>query len=103
MNNHALAKAPACPQNIPDWTFYAQLHACRVDYAATDTIKESFRLHRRTLLKQLKLMANTKCNACSGFAHRARDCPTNSRLGMLGAVACEDKKLIAWARGKVET
>ena len=57
---------------------------------------------RRTLLHQLKLMSNTKCAACGGFSHRARDCPTNQRLGMLGSSSIEWKKLLAHARRTTE-
>ena len=102
MNNGILAKGPTIADDIPDWTLYMQLHSCNVDFGASEEAKASFRLRRRTLLKQMHLMGNTKCCACSGFGHRARDCPTNSRLGMLGVVAHEDMKLIAWARGEVE-
>ena len=59
------------------------------------------RIARRTLLVQLKLMANTKCNACSGYGHRARDCPTNLRLGMLSSSTNEWKNIIAWTRTRV--
>ena len=53
------------------------------------------------LLRQLALMGNTVCDACGGYAHRARDCPTNLRIGMLGASCNEWRTLIAWARKKV--
>ena len=100
MNNAPAATLPLAPANIPAWTFYSELHGCITDFGKGAEAKQSFRLARRTLLKQLHLMSTTVCNACAGHGHRARDCPTNSRLGMLGAVSFEYFKLIAWARGK---
>ena len=101
MDNNAANNMPDPPANIPDWSFYAHLHACTTDFGRCDASKFQFRLARRTLLAQLSLMARTHCQACGGRAHRARDCPTNSRLGMLGAVSLEYAKLIAYARGRV--
>ena len=71
------------------------------DIGATNDVQEAHRLARRTLLCQLKLMSNTKCMACGGYAHRARDCPTNLRLGMLSSSTNEWKRLIAWSRKRV--
>ena len=100
MNNNVVNTLPNAPANIATWTFYSELHGCTTDFGKSNEAKEGFRLARRTLLKQLHLMGATVCNACAGHGHRARDCPTNSRLGMLGAVSFEYFKLIAWARSK---
>ena len=98
-----LNNGPAIVDNVADWPLFSALHGCTVDFGANNEAKAVYRLRRRTLLQQLKLMSNTKCAACSGYAHRARDCPTNSRLGMLGAASFEDMKIISWARKRVVT
>ena len=100
MNNAVVQNVPNVPDAIAPWTFYTELRNCVVDFGRNNDARNSYRLARRTLLVQLHLMGNTKCQACSGHGHRARDCPTNSRLGMLGASNVEWQKLIAWARGK---
>ena len=101
MNNIAVAGMPNAPDNVAEWTFYSALHGCTQDFGRNEEARTSFRLQRRTLLKQLKLMADTVCLACGGRAHRARDCPTNLRLGMLSASNYEWHKLIAWTRSRV--
>ena len=102
MNNERVNHMPQVPGEIPHWSFYTQLRCCRHDFGVLRSHKESHRLGRRTLLLQLHLMANTKCQSCSGYGHRARDCPTNMRLGMLGSANIEWGKLIAWTRVKVQ-
>ena len=83
MNNNPNDKWPDVPDPVAEWLFYDTLRDCNVDFGRTNAIKDSHRCSRRHLLVQLKLMSNTRCIACSGYAHRARDCPTNARLGML--------------------
>ena len=85
MDNAAAAGLPDVPAEVPGWEFYTQLRGCTQDFGRNNDTRRQFRLQRRMLLKQLKLMADTVCLACGGRAHRARDCPTNSRLGMLSA------------------
>ena len=101
MNNDAVANQPIVPPNIPDWEFFNQLHSCRNDFGRTNECRQEHRLMRRTLLKQLHLMAQTVCVACGGRAHRARDCPTNLRLGMLSSSNAAWAKLVAWTRVQV--
>ena len=98
MNNANANDLPNVPAAIDDWPFYTNLLGCRLDFGTTEDVKKQFRLQRRMLLLQLKLMGDTKCMACGGRAHRARDCPTNMRLGMLGSSNFEWQKLIAWTR-----
>ena len=93
---------PDVPEDLASWPFYHALHGMTKDIGATDPIKQMHALSRRHLLIQLRLMSNTQCKACGGFAHRARDCPTNMRLGMLSSSTNEWKRLIAWARRTVE-
>ena len=100
MNNNPAANLPDVPGNIPTWTFYSELHGCTHQFGRNNATQAAYHLARRTLLKQLYLMGQTVCQACGGQGHRARDCPTNSRLGMLGASNIEWAKLIAWARGR---
>ena len=85
MNNAAAADLPNVPDAVPQWEFYSQLRGCGQEFGRNAETRQQYRLQRRMLLKQLKLMADTVCLACGGRAHRARDCPTNSRLGMLSA------------------
>ena len=92
---------PDVPAAIPSWHFYSSIRSCQRDWGANEDYRTMHRLSRRTLLVQLKLMANTQCNACSGYGHRARDCPTNLRLGMLSSSTNEWKNIIAWARAEV--
>ena len=101
MNNDPLDSAPVIPDNVQEWPLYSLLHGCVTNFGKSDVEKFMFRLKRRTLLSQMKLMANTQCVSCGGFGHRARDCPTHKRIGMLGACSFEDMKLIAWARASV--
>ena len=98
MNNNPTNNYPNVPPAHADWRFYTTLLNCTQDFGRTDNCRSSHRLARRTLLKQLHLMAATECAACSGPAHRARDCPVNLRLGMLSASNAEWAKLIAWTR-----
>ena len=90
------------PDNIPEWAFFRHLHGCMQEFGRNLDTRISYRVSRRTLLIQLKLMGNTICNACGGRAHRARDCPTNLRLGMLSSSTVEWAKLIAWTRTRTQ-
>ena len=101
MDNANAANLPNVPPAHANWRFYTVLRGCTVDFGRSADCRLSHRLARRTLLKQLDLMAATECAACSGPAHRARDCPVNLRLGMLSASNAEWAKLIAWARPRV--
>ena len=103
MNNNADNRMPAVPADIAEWSLYHIIHGCNVDFGRGNGVRALYRLRRRVLLQQMHLMSNTRCTACNGFSHRARDCPTNVRLSMLGAASFEEGKLIAWARGKSET
>ena len=98
MNNNQDNLFPDVPAAFNDWHIYTALYDCTTDFGVTDTAKNRYRLQRRVLLHQMKLMSNTKCAACSGYGHRARDCPTNSRVSLLGSTGLEAKKLIAYAR-----
>ena len=102
MNNIANDQWPPIPNNVPSWIFFDKIYRCTRDFGATQDLKVSHRLARRSLLQQLSLMSNTRCKACSGYSHRARDCPTNRRLGMLGSSTNEWKRIIAWARVEVD-
>ena len=93
---------PDVPADVVSWPFFTTLRAMTHDIGANAELRATHALQRRTLLCQLKLMSNTQCKACGGFAHRARDCPTNMRLGMLSSSTNEWKRLIAWARRTVE-
>ena len=101
MNNNDIAGAPNVPAAVPEWAFYTELRNCTTDFGRNLDTVTMYRHQRRHLLRQLKLMAGTVCLACGGKAHRARDCPTNLRLGMLSASNVEWGKLIAWTRSKV--
>ena len=101
MNNAQVQNLPNVPADVQEWPFYRELHACRQDFGRNEATRLSYRLQRRVLLKQLKLMSDTVCLACGGRAHRARDCPTNLRLGMLSSSNVEFQKLIAWTRNRV--
>ena len=90
MNNNVVVGWPNVPPEIPGWTFYNALRVCEQDWGRNDETKVAHRLARRNLLKQLKLMGDTVCQACGGRAHRARDCPTNLRLGMLSSSCVEN-------------
>ena len=98
MDNANTQGWPDAPADIPEWPFYHHLHGMRTAIGRTNAVKNQHGRARRTLLHQLKLMGNTKCAACGGYSHRARDCPTNQRLGMLGSASIQWKKLIAHAR-----
>ena len=102
MNNGNAANVPTVPDALPAWPFYTELRNCTQDFGANNDIKLSHRASRRHLLVQLKLMSNTQCHACGGRGHRAKDCPTNFRLGMLSSSTNEWKTLIAYARRVVE-
>ena len=101
MNNNNVQGWPNVPAAIPEWTFFNELRDHNRDIGRNLDTQVTYRLARRTLLAQLHLMGQTVCQACGGKAHRARDCPTNSRLGMLGASNIEWAKLISIARGRV--
>ena len=101
MNNDNVVGLPAVPDQVNEWAFYRELHDCRQEFGRNNATRGSYRLQRRVLLRQLKLMSDTVCLACGGRAHRARDCPTNLRLGMLSASNVEFQKLIAWTRSRV--
>ena len=83
MNNANTNNLPNAPDDIAAWEFYHQLHICTVNYGRGEDSQKAFRTARRVLLQQMSLMARTICRACSGHGHRARDCPTNLRLGVL--------------------
>ena len=102
MNNANVAHLQDVPPNDTDWDFYIELWGCNADMGRNPATRLSYRQARRSLLSQLHLMANTVCNACGGFAHRAKDCPTNLRLGMLSGSNSEWKTLIGWVRPRVE-
>ena len=102
MNNNPVNGVPNVPAANNNWVFYTNLRGCAQDFGANDEVKAQHRLARRTLLNQLHLMAATRCKACSGYGHRARDCPTNMRLGMLSSSTNEWKTLIAYARKRTE-
>ena len=97
-NNNHIDNWPDVPDDVATWPFYHSLHVMTADVGANDAVRLAHALARRNLLIQLKLMSNTQCKACGGYAHRARDCPTNMRLGMLSSSTNEWKRLIACAR-----
>ena len=102
MNNADTAGWPNVPAAIDDWDIYTHLRNMTQTIGATEALRNRYALQRRMLLVQLKLMGGTRCHACSGRAHRAKDCPTNMRLGMLSSSTNEWKALIAMARKTVE-
>ena len=93
---------PDVPADVVSWPFFTTLRAMTHDIGANAELRATHALQRRTLLCQLKLMSNTQCKACGGYAHRSRDCPTNLRHGMLSSSSNEWKRLIAWARRQVD-
>ena len=101
MDNANAAHLPNVPAADDSWVFYTILRGCTQDFGRTEACRQSYRLARRQLLRQLDLMKNTVCSACGGKAHRARDCPTNMRLGMLASSSVEYAKLVAWTRTRV--
>ena len=102
MNNAHTQGWPDVPATVGNWPFFMAVYNMSTAVGRTQTTKDQYSRARRTLLMQLKLMSNTKCAACGGYSHRARDCPTNQRLGMLGSSTVEWKKLIAFARRTTE-
>ena len=102
MNNSRITDFPNVPENVPEWIVYDSLWNCKTDFGRDVNEKAIYQLARRSLLEQLKLMSNTKCVACSGYGHQARDCPTNDRLTMLGNASTEWRTLIAHCRVLVE-
>ena len=102
MNNNNTAGWPAVPGNVPGWDFYNNLRDMTTAIGANSDLRQAYGFQRRMLLLQLKLMSNTQCHACGGRGHRAKDCPTNFRLGMLSSSTNEWKTLVAYARRVVE-
>ena len=102
MNNDATPKLPDVPEQVEDWPLHIVLHECNVDFGVDDDAKYRYRLARRVLLEQISLMSNTLCEACTGFGHVAKDCPTNTRLNMLGSTGLEARKLMAYARQEAQ-
>ena len=102
MNNDAKAGWPNVPAEVPGWELFNNLRSMTTGIGATAALKGTYGLQRRLLLVQLKLMSNTRCHACGGRGHRAKDCPTNFRLGMLSSSTNEWKNLIARTRKMVE-
>ena len=102
MNNAHTAGWPDVPATVACWPFFMAVFNMTTAVGRTQATRDQYGRARRTLLNQLKLMSNTKCAACGGYSHRARDCPTNQRLGMLGSSTVEWKKLIAYARRVTE-
>ena len=102
MNNNNQAGWPNVPDEVAGWELFNNLRAMTISIGATAKLRDQYALQRRLLLVQMKLMSNTRCHACGGRGHRAKDCPTNFRLGMLSSSTNEWKKLIARARQSVE-
>ena len=100
MNNNPIANIPNAPADV-DWPIFMAIKNINFDFGATDELKINHRVARRTLMVQLKLMAETRCNACGGRSHVSRDCPTNKRLTLLGQSCAEWSYFIAYARKKV--
>ena len=90
MNNIPVANLPDAPENVADWHLYSFLYNCNQEFGRTETCKQAHRLARRHLLKQMLIMSNTVCRACSGYGHRAKDCLTNDRLSLLGSASVEN-------------
>ena len=90
------------PAEVPGWELFNNLRLLSTTIGATEAIRNNYALQRRLLLAQMKLMSNTRCHACGGRGHRAKDCPTNFRLGMLSSSTNEWKNLISRTRKMVE-
>ena len=103
MNNDSANGMQDCPEDIGDWHLYHHLFSCTVAFGRGEASQLAFRVARRTVLGQLNIMANVICRACSGYGHRARDCPTNLRLGVIQSASVQNQKLIHWGRQEVET
>ena len=92
------AKFPKAPQPIKSWEIYHHIYMNQIRHETNEEENANFYLSRIMLLKQLKLLGNTKCEACSGYGHRAGQCPTSSRISLVGHANHYHGRYIALAR-----
>ena len=83
----------------PDWAFFDKVWNLDKDLAKSEDRIYWGRLARRELLRELEVLSRTRCAACWGFGHRARDCHTHARLSLLGSTSFAYRRLMAWGRG----
>ena len=82
------------------WEFERVLNANRAALIASNdqTTSSLLSAAHAVVLAECALLKNTKCQACSGFGHTKRDCPTHKKLTNLGGNGGRAGVIIAGVR-----